>query len=123
VFREHEHAGGPTDQGGGIMRVRAILLAAALALVPLGATAADLVVWWDEGYYAEEHEAVEKIVAAFEQKTGTQFELVFHAESEHPKVISEALEAGQPPDFAFGFLLNNSVGQWAFDDRPAVQIG
>ena len=31
------------------MRVRAILLAAALVLAPLGARAADLVVWWEEG--------------------------------------------------------------------------
>ena len=31
------------------MRVRAVLLAAALVLAPLGARAADLVVWWEEG--------------------------------------------------------------------------
>jgi hypothetical protein len=30
------------------MRVRAVLLAAALVLAPLGARAADLVVWWDK---------------------------------------------------------------------------
>jgi ABC-type glycerol-3-phosphate transport system substrate-binding protein len=59
------------------MRVRTILLTAALVvLVPLGVRAADLVVWWDEGYYAEEHEAVEKIIAAFEQQTGKQVELL-----------------------------------------------
>jgi hypothetical protein len=34
----------------------------------LGARAADLVVWWDEGYY-EEHERVREIIAALEQAT------------------------------------------------------
>jgi ABC-type glycerol-3-phosphate transport system substrate-binding protein len=68
-----------------------------LAMAPLGARAADLVVWWDEGYYAEEREAVEEIVAAFEQETGKQVELVFHPESEHPEAIAAALQAGKPP--------------------------
>ena len=52
------------------MRVRAVLLAAALMLAPLGARAADLVVWWEEGFNPEEDQAVREIVAAFEQKTG-----------------------------------------------------
>jgi multiple sugar transport system substrate-binding protein len=99
------------------MRVRVLVLAAALAMAPPGAQAADLVVWWDEGYYPEEREAVEETVAAFEQETGKQVELVFHPESEHPEAIAAALEAGQPPDFAFGLLFSGYVGQWAFDDR------
>ncbi len=52
------------------MRVRAVLLAAALALAPLGARAADLVVWWEKGFYPEEDQAVRELVAAFERKTG-----------------------------------------------------
>ena len=31
--------------------------------------------------------------------------------------IAAALEAGQPPDFAFGLCFTNYIGQWAFDDR------
>jgi len=41
---EQEHAGGQGRSGSGTMRVRAILLAAALMLAPLGVWAADLVV-------------------------------------------------------------------------------
>ena len=59
------------------MRVRAIILAAALMLAPLGARAADLVVWWEQGFYPEEDQAVREMVAAFEQKTGKKVELVF----------------------------------------------
>ena len=33
-------------------------------------------VWWEKGYYPQEDEAVREIVAAFEQKTGKQVELV-----------------------------------------------
>jgi ABC-type glycerol-3-phosphate transport system substrate-binding protein len=69
------------------MRGRAVLLSAVLVLAPLGVRAADLVVWWDEGFYAEEAEAVRETVAAFEQRTGKQVELVFHPEGEHPEAI------------------------------------
>jgi multiple sugar transport system substrate-binding protein len=99
------------------MRGRAVVLAVALVMAPLGVQAADLVVWWDEGYYAEEHEAVREIVAAFEQASGKQVELVFHPEGEHPEAIAAALETGKPPDFAFGLLFSGYVGQWAFDAR------
>jgi ABC-type glycerol-3-phosphate transport system substrate-binding protein len=84
------------------MRAPAVVLALTILIAPLGVRAADLVVWWDEGYYPEEHKAVEEIVAAFEQETGKQVELVFHPESEHGEAIAAALDAGQPPDFAHG---------------------
>ena len=41
-----------------IMRSRSVLLAVALVMAPSAVLAADLVVWWDEGYYAQEDEAV-----------------------------------------------------------------
>ena len=56
------------------MLVRAVVLAAALVLAPLGAQAADLVVWWEKGFYPEEDQAVRETVAAFEQKTGKKVE-------------------------------------------------
>jgi hypothetical protein len=36
------------------MRSRAVILAVAIVMAPLGARGADLVVWWEEGFYAEE---------------------------------------------------------------------
>jgi multiple sugar transport system substrate-binding protein len=100
-------------QGGSSMRKQAVLVALALVLAPVGAKAADLVLWCDEPYYAEEGEAIREIITAFEQGSGKQVELVFHPESEHPKAIVAALKAGQPPDFAFGLLFSDYVGQWA----------
>jgi hypothetical protein len=48
------------------MRVRAILLAAALALAPLSVRAADLVVWWQTDFYPQEDAPVAELIAAFE---------------------------------------------------------
>jgi hypothetical protein len=41
AFREQAHAGGRSRSGSGTMRVRAVLLAAALVLLPFGPQAAD----------------------------------------------------------------------------------
>ena len=53
-----------------MMRADAVLVALALILAPLGAAAADLVVWWEKGFYPQADEAVAEIIAAFEQETG-----------------------------------------------------
>ncbi len=100
-----------------MQRLVPVLLAAALVTAPLSASAADLVVWWEKGYYPEEDEAVAEVVAAFEHKTGKQVELVFHPQAELPGKIVAALQADQPPDFAFGILLYLYPAEWALDDR------
>jgi hypothetical protein len=64
--------------GGVTMRGRAVILAAAIVIAPLGASGADLVVWWEKGFYPQEDEAVSEIIAAFEQGSGKQVELVLH---------------------------------------------
>ena len=93
------------------------LLAAMLILAPLSARSADLVVWWSEGYTNQEDEAVRKVIAAFEEKTGKQVELVFHPEPELPDTVVAAVEAGEPPDFAFSVVGIQDDAQWAYDGR------
>jgi multiple sugar transport system substrate-binding protein len=90
---------------------------AALIVPSLSARAADLVVWWQKGFYAQEDAALKEIIAAFEQETGKQVEVSFHVESELPAKIAAALEAEQPPDLAFGFTLDVYISEWAFDGR------
>ena len=68
--------------------MRTAVLATMLAIVPLTTRAADLVVWWDEGYYAEEGDAIAEIIAAFERETGKQVELVLSPQEDLP---------GKPP--------------------------
>jgi multiple sugar transport system substrate-binding protein len=99
------------------MRGRAVLLAVAIILAPLGARAADLVVWWEKGFYAQEDEAAAEIIAAFEQDTGKQVEFVQPTQDEMLDQAPAALEAGEPPDFAFGTRITNYLSEWAFDDR------
>ena len=100
-----------------MMRIDAVILATALATAPLIARAADLVVWWEKGFYPQEDEAVREIIAAFEQETGKQVELTHYSNVELPDKLGAALEAGQPPDFAFGTRVSAYISEWAFDDR------
>jgi multiple sugar transport system substrate-binding protein len=101
------------------MRAEIVLFALAFILAPLGVQAADLVVWWEKGFYPQEDEAVRETIAAFEQGSGKHVELVFEQQEELLQKIVAAFETGQPPDFAFGILLQNYVGPWATDGRLA----
>ena len=69
------------------------------------------------GIYPQEDEAVKETIAAFEQGSGKQIELVFYEQAELPEKLKAALEAGQPPDFAFGTRVGKYITEWAFDDR------
>jgi multiple sugar transport system substrate-binding protein len=102
-----------------LVRARAIFLAAALVLVPLTVRAADLVVWWEQGYHPEEDGAVRELVAAFEHETSKQVELVFHPQAELPARTVAAVEAGTLPDFLFGTLTDFYYGRWAHEGRLA----
>ena len=99
------------------MHTRAVALAVAIVLAPLGARAADLVVWWEKGFYPQEDAAVAEIIAAFEQKTGKQVELVFQPQEQLLENTLAAVEAGQPPDFLFSANSANWTARWAYDDR------
>jgi multiple sugar transport system substrate-binding protein len=96
---------------------RALAITAAVAMMPLGVKAADLVVWWNEGYTDQEDEAVREIVAAFEQKTGNQVDLVFHPEQELPDMLVAAVEAKRPPDFVFSIINTQHDEPWAHEGR------
>jgi hypothetical protein len=99
------------------MHSRNVIFAAMLAMMSLGAEAADLVVWWEQGFYPEEDKAVQETIAAFEQKTGKHVELVFHDQADLPDKAQAAIEAGQPPDFLFGLDVDAKIDPWAYDDR------
>jgi multiple sugar transport system substrate-binding protein len=99
------------------MRRCTFIVAALFTMAPFGATASDLVVWWPEGFYVEEDTAVRDTIAAFEQGSGEQVELVLHPLEELPDKIVAALESGHPPDFVFGFWRPNFIRKWALEDR------
>ena len=86
-------------------------------MAPLGAEA-DLVVWWNEGYYAQEGEAVREIIAAFEERTGKQVELVLHPEQELPDKVVAAVEAGEPNSTSRSASSTSDTRARAYEGRP-----
>jgi multiple sugar transport system substrate-binding protein len=102
------------------MRRRIPIIFALLVLaLPFAAWAADLVVWWEKGFYPQEDQAVREIIAAFEQKTGERVELALLPQVEIQDKAEAAFKAGQPPDFVWGTLSLNWVPLWAYEDRLA----
>jgi multiple sugar transport system substrate-binding protein len=102
------------------MRVRTILLAAALTMAPLGARAADLVVWWDKARYPAEDQALAELVRAFEAKTRLKVEIVRQGDGAVPERIEAAIAQGRPPDFMFANDPTPSQGlleRWAAEGR------
>jgi multiple sugar transport system substrate-binding protein len=99
------------------MRIRPLVLAAALGLAPVGARGADLVVWWEQGWYPAEDKAVAELVTAFEEETGRQVELQQPTHDELIDKIEASFAAGQPPDFAYGLPLQTYDDEWAYEDR------
>ena len=100
-----------------LMSRNAVMLAAALVMAPASVRAADLVVWWFKGFYEQEDAAVREIIAAFEQESGKQVELVQPTLKEMIDQANAALEVGRPPDFLYSQLSAQWTSQWAYDDR------
>ena len=102
-----------------MQRLVPALVASALLLAPHGARAADLVVWWEKGFYPQEDAAVREIIAAFEQETGKQVELVRNGRDldQQTAAVQAAIDAGRPPDFLFGQVASNQIPRWAEEGR------
>jgi hypothetical protein len=64
----------------------------AVVTIPLGAKGADFVVWWEKGFYPQENEAVAEVIAAFEQGSGKEVEIVLHPQADFLDEILGALE-------------------------------
>ncbi|MEO6564764.1 MAG: ABC transporter substrate-binding protein [Casimicrobiaceae bacterium] len=97
------------------------LLAAVVALGIFAAPAAaqeKLNVWFTKGFYKAEDDALDEVVKKFEAKTGVKVELSRYAVQDIiPKTVA-ALDAGNPPDVAFGHSYDFQVtAKWAFDGK------
>src|SRR3954453_2232738 len=77
-----------------------------------------LVVYWTKGFYPQEDKALDEMVAKFQQKTGVKVELSRYSPQESvPKAVA-ALDAGSPPDVAYGDVFDFQVaGKWAAEGR------
>ena len=85
------------------MRARAVVLAVAIVLAPLGAQAADLVVWWEKGFYPQEDGRSGRSSPPSSRRPASRSS----SSSPHRTrswQAEAALAAGRPPDFLFGTL-------------------
>ena len=94
------------------MRARAVALAVAIVLASLSARGADLVVWWEEGVYPEEDEAVREIIAAFEQDSGKQVDLVLGPQEELLADLVGNVHVWKSLLEQAGFTLEDIPGEW-----------
>ena len=61
----------------------------------------ELRIWWHRGFYPEESEAIEKIVANWKQNTGIAVRLTFISDRDVVGELKNALSQGNPPDIFF----------------------
>jgi multiple sugar transport system substrate-binding protein len=90
------------------------LLASSLPVV-----AADLRIFWDQGFYPEEDAAIQAVVAAYQRESGKDVELTFYSQDEVSDKTLAALNAGGPPDLALAFGVSSYVPKWALDGMLA----
>jgi multiple sugar transport system substrate-binding protein len=98
-----------------------VVVAAALAVVLSSSPALaqeKLTVWWTKGFYKSEDDALLEAIKKFEQKTKVTVDLSQYSPQDMiPKTVS-ALDAGTPPDVAYGDVYDFQVtGKWAFDGK------
>ena len=106
-------------QGGLAVTFRKLAAALLFAACSLPALAQEtLVVYWTKGFYPQEDKALDDMIDKFQKKTGVKVELSRYSPQESvPKAVA-ALDAGTPPDVAYGDVYDFQVaGKWAFEGR------
>ena len=93
--------------------------AAALFAATPAAAQEKLTVWWGKGFYKAEDDALYAAIKKFEAKyPKVKIELSLYAPQEMiPKTVA-ALDAGNPPDVAYGDVYDFQVtAKWAYDGK------
>lgn len=69
----------------------------------------DLEVWWSEGYYPEETDAIESIFSAWSRSSGKTLKLSFFSENEITAKTQSAVDGGPVPDILYGYGINDTT--------------
>ncbi len=95
-----------------------LLACGAIAFAGQAVAQETLNVWWNKGFYKSEDDALLVAIKKFEQKTKVKVELSqYPVQDTIPKTVA-ALDAGTPPDVAYGDVYDFQVtGKWAFDGK------
>jgi multiple sugar transport system substrate-binding protein len=95
-----------------------IVLAFSVVAVPSAQALETLQVWFTKGFYPDEDEALNLMIRRFEQKSRSKVELTLLPVAEMVQKTSAALDAGNPPDVAFGTPFDFQVtGKWAAEGK------
>src|SRR3954454_5925083 len=86
--------------------VAGLLLTSALASA---ARAEEITVWWDEGFFQAEDQAIHAVIQAWQKQTGNTVILSFYSTGDIASKIISAIRAGQFPDICYadinGFVI------------------
>lgn len=102
-----------------MQRLCSALLALALVAAGTAAQAQEkVVVWWNKGFYEAEDKALTAAIQKWEQQSGSKVELSFFSTEDMVTKTLSAVEAGSPPDLAFGWTFDfRTSPRWAFDGK------
>lgn len=89
----------------------AMLLAGCRTTAPSSLTRSGrpLEIWWSEGYYPEEADAIEAIVSDWQQRSGGRVRLSFFSESAIESKVSSIARGGPQPDVLYGYGINETA--------------
>src|SRR5699024_322183 len=71
-----------------------------------------LTIWWNQGKYKAEDDAVKKLADAWSQQTGVQVDLSFYGSSAILTKTKSAVTAGEAPDIVYAERLNAPLYAW-----------
>ncbi|AIE73637.1 Sugar-binding protein [Synechocystis sp. PCC 6714] len=63
-------------------------------------------VWWSEGYYPEETEAIQASVNAWKAENETDVQITFFSEKDLVQQVENAMKAGNPPDIIYSYSID-----------------
>src|SRR4051794_16084945 len=96
----------------------AALAATFLALPGAGLAQEKVTVWWNKGFYPAEDTALNAAIQKWEQQSRMKIELSFFSTEDMVAKTLSAVEAGSPPDLAFGWTFDfRASPRWAFDGK------
>lgn len=68
-----------------------------------------LTIWWEKGFNLQEDDALNAMVAAWEEKTGHDVDLSTYTTDDLPQKTQRAIEAGSPPDILMSHNAERAV--------------
>jgi len=78
-------------------------------VTPVSSTKQELVVWWAEGYFPEETDAVKLVSKKWERLTGKKVSIEFLSENELNQRAVQILQGSPKPDLLYGYGVGDSV--------------